>query len=177
MAKVADFEFEKLIVSVIYHDREILDSALGALRAEFGEIDAVSTEFSFSEGFSSYYDAELGGEGFRRIYSFERLVSPDLQADIKIKTNAVEDSFSRKINLDPGLLNDARLLLPTTKKLGYRVPLKDGIYSDLALFYARGEFHKLPWTYRDYQSDAVQKFLLSVRKKFILERRKRQKSL
>lgn len=176
MAKTYDFEYEKLIVSVIYHDESVLSGALELLKREFGEIDLASEEFSFSGEYSSYYDEELGGEGKRKIYSFKRHVDPSLQADIKIKTNAIEDSFSRKINLDPGLINDGRLLLPTTKKLGFRTPLKDGIYSDYALFYSRGRYHKLPWTYRDYQSELVLEFLLKVRKKYLAERRAKLKN-
>ena len=65
MAKIQDFEPEKLIIGVIYHDKEILDSAIEILTEKFGEIDAVSDEFSFSKEFSSYYDEEIGGEGLR----------------------------------------------------------------------------------------------------------------
>ena len=171
MATPIPFEFEKLIISVIYHDEKVLSEALSLLRDEFGECDFVSREFSFSGEYSSYYDDELGGEGRRHIYSFERLVDPSRQAEIKEKTNEIENKFSRRINLDPGLLNDARLALPTTKRLGFRTPLKNGIYSDLTLFYARGAFHKLPWTYRDYQSERVQKFITEVRRSYLAQRR------
>jgi hypothetical protein len=171
MATPQPFEKEKLIISVIYHDTEIFSAAKKMMIQSFGEFDLVSEPFSFAE-YSSYYDAELGGEGTRQIFSFKTLVDPSRQADIKLRTNEIEDIFSRKINLDPGFINDARLLLPTTKKLGFRTPLKDGIYSDLTLFYSRGKYHKLPWTYRDYQSELVLDFLLSVRKKYIIERRR-----
>lgn len=171
MAKTQPFEPEKLIVSVIYHDKYILERALEILKKDFGDFDFISEEFSFSEGYSSYYDDELGGEGFRRIYSFEALVNPELQADIKIRTNEIENGFSRKINLDPGLISDGRLLLPTTKRVGFRIPLKAGIYSDYTLFYARGAWHSFPWTYRDYKNEDVQKFLLKVRKKYLTQRK------
>ena len=167
MAKAEEFEKEKLIISVIYHDKDVLSQTLEILKLEFGEFDFVSEEFSFSGEYSTYYDEELGGEGMRRIYSFRELVSPDRQADIKTRTNEIENSFQRRINLDPGLISDGRLLLATTKKMGFRIPLKDGIYSDYALFYARGAWHKFPWTYRDYQSENVQKFLLKVRREYL----------
>lgn len=176
MGAVFDFEKEKLIVGVIYHEKEILDRVMDILTAEFGEIDAVSEEFSFSEEFSTYYDEEIGGEGFRRIYSFKELVDPARQADIKIRTNEIEAEFSldgkRKINLDPGFINHGRLMLATTKETGFRVPLKDGIYTELTLFWARGGWQKFPWSYRDYQSERVQKFITEVRKSYLAERRK-----
>ncbi|MBR5144595.1 MAG: DUF4416 family protein, partial [Clostridia bacterium] len=163
MGAVYEFEKEKLIIGVIYHEKEILDRALEILTREFGEIEAVSEEFSFSKEFSTYYDEEMGGEGLRRIYSFKETVDPSRQAAIKLRTNEIEAELSqdggRQINLDPGFINHGRLLLATTKSTGFRIPLSDGIYTELTLFWARGGWQKLPWTYRDYQSEKVQKFI------------------
>ncbi len=179
MGAVYDFEPEKLIIGVIYNDKEVFERVMEILREKFGEWDFVCEEFSFSNDFSTYYDEELGGEGKRRIYSFERLVDPSLQAEIKEYTNELEKEFSvlgnRKINLDPGFINSGRLLLATTKEIGFRIPLKRGIYTELTLFYARGSWHKLPWTYRDYQSERVQTFLLGVRKKYLAQRKAAKK--
>ena len=179
MGAVYGFEKEKLIIGVIYHDKEMLDRALEVLTEEFGEIESVSEEFSFSEEFSGYYDEELGGEGLRRIYSFKDTVEPERQADIKKFTNALEIELSvdgnRKINLDPGFINHGRLMLATTKNAGFRIPLKDGIYTELTLFYARGGWHKFPWSYRDYQSERVQKFLTEVRKSYLKQRKSEPK--
>ncbi len=176
MGAIYDFEFEKLIVGVIYHDKDVLDKALKMLTDEFGEWEDVCEEFSFSKEFSEYYDGELGGEGLRRIYSFKKLVDPARQARIKMLTNEMESMLSedgqRKINLDPGFINHGRLLLATTKKTGFRIPLSDGIYTELTLFYAKGKWQKLPWTYRDYQSEKVQAFLTVVRRKYLLERKR-----
>ena len=175
MGAVYEFEKEKLIIGVIYHEKEILDKALAILTSEFGEIEAESTEFSFSKEFSTYYDDEMGGEGLRRIYSFKQLVDPTRQAQINTRTNEIEAEFSidgkRRINLDPGFINHGRLLLATTKETGFRIPLKDGIYTELTLFWARGGWQKLPWTYRDYQSKLVQDFITEVRRSYLAERR------
>ena len=176
MGAIYEFEKEKLIVGVIYHEKDIHDKAMQILTSEFGEIEDCSEEFSFSEEFSNYYDDEIGGEGFRRIYSFKELVDPSKQADIKTRTNEIEAMFSidgnRRINLDPGFINHGRLLLATTKETGFRIPLKNGIYTELTHFWARGGCQKLPWTYRDYQSERVQKFITKVRKSYLIERRK-----
>ena len=176
MGAVYEFEKEKLIIGVIYHEKEILERAMEILTSEFGEVEAVSEEFSFSGEFSTYYDDEIGGEGFRRIYSFKDTVDPSRQAAIKIRTNEIEAELSldgrRRINLDPGFINHGRLLLATTKETGFRIPLKDGIYTELTLFWARGGWQKLPWTYRDYQSERVQKFITEVRRTYLADRRK-----
>lgn len=177
MGCVREFEKEKLIVGVIYHDESILKQAIDILIRDFGEIEDMSEEFSFSEEFSHYYDDELGGEGLRRIYSFKELIDPTKQAEIKLRTNEIEMYFAtdgkRRINLDPGFINHGRLMLATTKETGFRVPLKDGIYTELTLFWARGGWQKFPWTYRDYQSERVQKFITKVRKSYLAERREK----
>ena len=179
MGAVYDFEEEKLIIGVIYHDEAVLSRALEILTSEFGEIDGCSEEFSFSREFSTYYDDEIGGEGLRRIYSFKQTVDPARQAAIKIRTNEIEAELSvdgkRLINLDPGFINHGRLLLATTKKAGFRIPLSDGIYTEMTLFYARGQWHKLPWTYRDYQSERVQRFITKVRDNYLAHRREKMK--
>ena len=175
MGIAKEFEKEKLIIGIIYSDRELLDEALAALTERFGKIDDVSEEFSFSREFSDYYDTELGGEGLRRIYSFEKLIAPERQAEIKVFTNELEMSLSvggnRHVNIDPGFINHGRLLLATTKATGFRIPLSDGIYTELTLYWARGAWQKLPWTYRDYQSQLVQSFITKVRKKYLLQRK------
>lgn len=175
MGEIFDFEREKLIIGVIYSDEEILNRAMERVLEHFGPYDMVSEEFSFSKEFSGYYDQELGGEGMRRIYSFEELVDASEQAEIKEWTNALEAELAvegnRKINLDPGFINHGRLMLATTKKAGFRIPLKRGIYTELTLYWARGEWHKLPWSYRDYQSERVQKFITQVRAKYLNQRR------
>lgn len=176
MGEIHSFEPEKLIIGIIYSDKAVLEGTVEKLVERFGEIDAACEEFSFSDGFSTYYDGELGGKGIRRIYSFERLVEADKQAEIKEFTNELEREFSdadgnRKINVDPGFINHGRLMLPTTKAAGFRIPLARGIYTELTLFWAKGEWHKLPWSYRDYQSERVQSFLTEVRKKYLSQRK------
>ena len=175
MGAVYEFEREKLIVGVIYHDEEIYKRAIEILEDEFGPIDGESERFSFSREFSEYYDKEIGGEGMRVILSFRDLVDPARQAEIKKRTNEIEAEFSvdgnRKINLDPGFINHGRLMLATTKKAGFRIPLSDGIYTELTLFWARGGWQKLPWSYRDYQSERVQGFITEVRRTYLRQRK------
>ena len=176
MADIREFEKEKLIIGLIYSDMQIYDEAIKALTEEFGEIDGESERFSFSKEYSSYYDGELGGEGQRVILSFKDTVDASRQAEIKTFTNSLESRLSRDgnrlINIDPGFISHGRLMLATTKPTGFRIPLKDGIYTELTLFWAKGAWHKLPWTYRDYQSERVQRFITKARKIYLEQRKK-----
>ena len=171
MGKIYEFEREKLIIGIIYHDTEIFEKTKKILVEKFGEIEDVSEEYSFSDDFSTYYDEELGGKGTRVILSFRDTIDPEYQAEIKEFTNELEQSFQRRINLDPGFINSGRLLLATTKEIGFRIPLKRGIYTELTLYWARGKWQKLPWTYRDYQSERVQRFITEVRKNYLKQRK------
>lgn len=176
MGLAENFEYEKLIIGFIYPTEELFSAALDIMKERFGEVDFMTEEFSFSKEFSDYYDGEIGGESLRRIVSFEVPVDASLQAEIKTFTNEVEMRFSdecgnRRVNIDPGFISHGRLMLATTKKTGFRIPLSNGIYTELTLYYARGEWQKLPWTYRDYQSPRVQEFLTRVRKKYLEQRK------
>ncbi len=179
MGQIYAFEKEKLIVGVIYNSAEIYDRTVKMLTDAFGKIDGESERFSFSKEFSDYYDEELGGEAQRVILSFEEPVDASRQAEIKEMTNDMEKELSvgcdRKINLDPGFINHGRLMLATTKKAGFRIPLKNGIYTELTLYYEKGAWHSLPWSYRDYKSERVQKFITDVRENYLAWRRAEMK--
>lgn len=175
MGAIHEFVNEKLVVGVIFNREDILECAMRDLKEKFGECDMVSDDYSFSDGYSTYYDEELGGKGTRRIYSFEKTVDPSLQAEIKEFTNEIEKKYSidgkRLVNLDPGLMSHGRFMLSTTKDASFRIPLKRGIYTEMTLFYARGKWRTLIWTYMDYQSETVLNFLEKVRKKYLTQRK------
>ena len=147
------FEHEKLICAVLFTDETIAETAIAKLKNAFGETDAESEPYCFSE-ISPYYDQEMKGKVFRRIISFKECRDPAELSAIKSFTNAVEqesaDCGERCINLDPGFISPGRLSLATTKNAGHRIPLSDGIYAELTLFYARGKWNPFPWTYMDF---------------------------
>jgi hypothetical protein len=141
------------------------DSLAGCLSAQFGPVDYESPVLPFA--FTDYYQKEMGPVISRRFLSFRMLVSPEELADIKIRTNELEESYilegGRKVNLDPGLLNLSRFILATTKDNSHRIPLKKGIYAELTLQFARKDFQVLPWTYPDYASREYRDILIQIR--------------
>lgn len=175
MACPQQFEKEKLVVAVLYRDKEQLAGALNMLAEDFGMIDSVSKSYDFSDGFTSYYDSEMHGSVKRIIISFQRLIDPALLSDIKLRTNQMENDLCidgyRSVNIDPGLMSHGRFILATAKNGSARIPLADGIYADLTLFYARGDWNKLPWTYTDFQSSYVRTYLKQVREIYMKQRK------
>ena len=60
MGAIHDFEKEKLVIGVIFHREDILEAAMHDVCERFGKIDMISPDCSFSDGYSTYYDDELG---------------------------------------------------------------------------------------------------------------------
>jgi hypothetical protein len=156
MGRILEFDKEKLVVGVLFHDPAMEAASLAGLARLFGKIDYTSPRIDFT--FTSYYDEELGAPITRLFAAFERLVPPDELAAVKRATNDLEQSFvsdgRRRFNLDPGLLSLSRLVLASTKPSSHRVPLRDGIYAEIELMFERGAFRPVEWTYADYRSPA-----------------------
>lgn len=108
--------------------------------------------------YSTYYREELGWPILRRFLFFERPVGQDKLGEIKLETNALEAELSsdgkRNINLDPGYLTLAKVVLASTKDYSHRIYLGRGIYAEVTLVYRAGEFHPYVNTYRDYRDYA-----------------------
>ena len=155
MGEIRSPEPVKLICGLLYRDPAIWEEAARYLEERFGPIDYRSEEFPFVE--TDYYDREMG-PGIRRAYvSFQNLVSPDILAEAKHFTNHVEsrlvdDEGNRRINLDPGAVTNANLILASTKNYCHRIYLRDGIYAEVTMTYRKGQFQELPWTYPDYRN-------------------------
>ncbi len=165
MGEIKDFTKENLIIGVLSTVSEVSEELQAVLEKAFGPADLVSASMDFS--WTDYYDHEMG-EGIKRwFYSFERLVSPVELSKIKVLTNKIEERWAegglRKVNLDPGLLDLNRLILATTKNVGHRIPLQDGIYAEVTLIYMKKDFHPLEWTYPDYRSPEYIDILKEIR--------------
>ena len=132
----------KLIAAVTFMNNDEYRETKHLLENHFGTIDSESEIFDFIH--TDYYEEEMGKDLKKVFLSFRQLINPDDLTAIKIKTNTIENSFlregKRKVNVDPGYLSGAKLILATTKNYAHRIYLKDGIYGDLHLFYKDDEF-------------------------------------
>ena len=157
----------KLIMGLLCADLEIRDRALMELFEQFGPPDFLTEPQPF--GYTEYYEREMGTGIRRQVCSFLTLVRPESLADIKLFTNQLEGRFSRngkrRINIDPGLLSEERLVLATGKNYTHRIYLRNGIYADLTLIYQKGAYRTLAWTYPDYSEPDLLHFLAILRQK------------
>ncbi len=160
----------KLIVGII-SARDDDTPVLFELEKRFGSIDLKSKIIPFD--FTDYYSEEMGENLKRYWLDFERLISPEMITEIKLKTNKLEKKFSRgtgrTVNIDPGYLAPSKLVLPSTKDFSHRIYLNEGIYAEITLQFAKNKFQFLPWTYPDYKSGTFMDFIMGVREKLLLQ--------
>ena len=147
----------KLIVGMISNDPELIMKVEKQLEWRFGKIDFRTALLDFS--YTDYYAPEMGQNLKRQFISFRKLVNPELLPKIKHFTNKLELGLSRergkpsrRINVDPGYVTEAKLVLATTKDNAHRIYLGGGIFAEITLRYMDRSFLPWEWTYRDYQT-------------------------
>ena len=172
----------KLIVGMLSGRRELLAEAAERLGAEYGPIDLTSDIIDFD--FTHYYDRQMGGPLLRQFVAFERLITPDEIAAVKLATNRLEAEFAaaaragpqRPVNLDPGYVTEGKLVLASVKDHAHRIYLRDGIYAEVTLRHAAGRWTASQHTFPDYASGAYDAFLTDARRRLrvTLGRKERQ---
>ncbi len=144
----------KLIIGFIFKEDKILYKAQSFLTRRFGAIDYESKTIAFT--YSNYYKSELGSGLKRKFISFKKLILPQNLPRIKITANIIEKKLSkagmRSVNIDPGYIDMAKLILASTKDYKHRIYLNNGVYAEITLFYQKETFRPWEWTYPDYKS-------------------------
>lgn len=154
MGKIKDPIPVKLICGMISGKPELFEHAKQLLSQRYGATDYVSPILSFSQ-YTDYYEPEMGKDLSRQFIGFEKLIDPIDIVPIKLSTNQIELEFrspNRIINLDPGYISNAKLVLATTKDYQHRLYLGQGIYAEVTLRFRQGKFESFEWTYPDYQT-------------------------
>lgn len=178
MGSPGDPKPAKYFVGLLSSDIELLNSLETDLTAIFGPIDLRSETWPWS--LSRFYEKEMGGGLLRRFVSFARLDSPGRLADIKLKTQLLEEKYrwtgeerkGRRVNIDPGYLEAGKVVLASTKNAAHRIYLKSGIYGETTLLYYDGLFQACPHSYPDYLWAETLLFLTSLRSVYLDSLRK-----
>jgi hypothetical protein len=157
-----------LMVAATSRRLDVLQVGREQCEARFGAALAVSPAFEFIE--TSYY-ADKMGEGLKKQFWAFHEIDPGRLAAIKRQTNDWEAELAslklhpeaRPLNLDPGYLTLAKLVLASTKDHAHRIYLSDGIYAEVTLSYRRGGWQPFAWTYPDYRRADFQVFFTHCR--------------
>jgi hypothetical protein len=158
-----------LVVAASSRHAPALDWTREQCVAHYGPAALASDPFPFTE--TDYYTATMGADLKKQFFAFERLVDPAALAGIKRETNRWEADYAalgrhaepRPLNLDPGYITPAKLVLASTKDHAHRLYLRDGIYAEVTLTYRRRQWQPLEWTYPDFRRDDYQRFFTRCR--------------
>src|SRR5688572_21278999 len=169
MGRPVDPKPAKYFVGLLSSDIKVIDSVEADLKAVLGAIDGRSEILPWNV--SKFYEKEMGFGLLRRFVSFGPLISPGDLAAVKLQTQRIEEEHRsselgrsmRRVNVDPGYLDVAKVVLASTKSAGHRIYLNSGIYGEVTLLYSDGTFHPLSYTYPDYQWAETLAFLTSLR--------------
>ena len=174
MGQIKDYPPVKYFAAVTYSSEEILEEMKDRLQELIAGIDNSSPVYSFSQ-FTSYYESEMGAALKKIFFTFLELKPAELLPDIKIATNQLELKYfknaRRQINIDPGYICAAKMILATTKDYDHRIYLNRGIFGDIHYRYRQGEFQINDWTYPDYQQPFILAFFKETREKYLVQLR------
>ncbi len=149
---------------------EVLDVAEARLADRYGPVDVRSPDIGFD--FTSYYEPQMGRGLTRRFVSFARKIDPGRLAEIKRATNGLEAEAARAhafaarpVNLAPGYLSPAKLVLASCKDRAHRIYLGLGVYAEITLRFHGGRFRPVETTYPDYRTAEYIEFFAAVRRR------------
>lgn len=159
----------KLITSLIYRDAAMLERAEERLKRMYGPLEAFGKTLPFD--YTDYYFQEFGNPLWRKMICFRKMMSVENISGVKLATNALEDRLrehgKRTVNIDPGYLNDAKLVLLTTKDYIHRIHIGKCVFAESTLYFKGGSFRSWPWSYRDYASPEMVEYFNAVRKIYL----------
>ncbi|MFH1867672.1 MAG: DUF4416 family protein [Candidatus Omnitrophota bacterium] len=165
----------KLIIGIIASSEDIFIESEKLIEERFGAADYKSDLLDFD--YTDYYQKEMGTALKRRFMSFKQLIDPADLAGIKLVTNDLEKVISGKIkapmrpvNMDPGYITEAKLVLASTKNHCHRIYLSKGIYAEITLSYRDKSFRASDMTYQDYRSDDYREIFNHIRGIFLRQR-------
>jgi hypothetical protein len=162
-----------LLVAATSRYDAALEWARLRIEATFGPLALASHLFDFTE--TDYYSATMGTCLRKQFLAAERLIDPALLAAIKRQTNEWEAEYAaldrqpepRPLNLDPGYITAAKLVLASTKDHAHRLYLQDGIYAEVTLAYRHRAWQPQDWTYPDYRRPDFQELFTRCRQFFL----------
>jgi hypothetical protein len=169
MGTISDPDPAVLIAGIMYSDEILCDKAIAELIGRFGDIELRSESFPFD--MTDYYTPEMGQDIKKKFICFHDPVEMSDLPAIKHTTNRIESEFAfevngkihRQVNIDPGYVTLAKLVLASTKDYSHRIYLAQGIYGETTLRYIRDTFTSIDTTYPDYRTPLAIGFFNSVR--------------
>ena len=173
----------KLFVGMLATEPSLFDRCSGMLTVHYGPVELESPVWDWRH--SDYYADEMGAPLLRKFICFQDIVDPAILSSVKHHTNRIEAVLTeraalperRTVNLDPGYVTEAKVVLASTKDYAHRISIGDGIYAEVTLVYRKEdrEFSTLDHTYPDFRSGEARAWFLGVRERLRTELGKRRR--
>jgi hypothetical protein len=149
--------------------REAVAQGIRLLCGRFGESDYQSRSIDF--GYTRYYSEEMGEKLLRKWVSFQKIRERAYLVMAKHTAVALEEELSRSgkrtLNIDPGYVDDAQVVLSTSKNYSHRIYIGMGYYAEVTLVYKNRAFQALEWTYPDYKVPEALQFFDTLRSAYL----------
>jgi hypothetical protein len=145
--------------------------AIEQIAESWGAVQVTSVEIPFEAG--GFYTPTMGQELKKTLVAFGEFADPADLAGWKHQTNAWEATCAagssypdqRPLNLDPGYMTQAKLVLATTKDRDHRIYLRDGMFAEVTLNYVGKCWQHHRWSYPSYRTEGVAKFAAECRQR------------
>jgi hypothetical protein len=168
-----------LLCGLLYTDEALCEEVCAFLTQSYGPLSHATDKIPFTH--TDYYSDELGSVIYRKYLVFKKPISPDELSRIKTRTNEIETRYllngKRQINIDPGYLHLAKLVLASAKDFSHRISIGNGIFAEVTLLFANKSFQVLPWTYPDYKTPATIDFFNDVRNEWYAALRQERRDI
>lgn len=165
MGKVRPPKKVKLFCGMISSDELLFNSVIEDLIMKFGPVDSKSSVMIFDQ--TDYYKEEMGENLKKFFISFTDLIDSIFLVDVKLFTQEIENKYTsegkRRINLDPGYLSEAKMVLATTKDHQHRIDMGRGIYGEVTLKFKNKTYEPWEWTYNDYKKAEYIAYFIELR--------------
>ncbi|MCL2684439.1 MAG: DUF4416 family protein [Synergistaceae bacterium] len=153
----------KLIIGLLYptDSPDMFDWTVGRLSSTFGDIERMGPPYPFT--WTDYYK-DISPDLTRRFLTFKGLRHPFglvvwKRLAIAIEAESAGDGKSRKVNIDPGYIDGARLVLASTKDNAHRIYLWDDIFAEVTLCHGKSGWVSFPYTFPDFANGVYFEFL------------------
>ena len=158
----------KLVTGILYPDETRWRWAEEKLSTLWGTPEMVSSPYPFTV--TDYY-TDLSPVLYRRFLSFPGLRNGGSLPQWKRTACRLEreSGEQRKVNIDPGYVNGARLVLASTKDHAHRVYIGEGIHGEVTLRFRHKKWESFDYTFPDFAQGLYDEFLSAVRKQWIQE--------
>lgn len=169
MGEIVEHKPVVLITAITSRHPEALAWTVDQAVAQWGTISIRSPIFDFTE--TDFYTKSMGNELKKQFLAFANPFDPGEIAPTKIISNQWEQDYKRQgsfaedrpVNIDPGYVSEAKLVLVTSKDRDHRIYLSQGIFAEVTLHYRGGNWTASRWTYPDYQRADFQAFFSECR--------------